>query len=184
MNTPGDNGPRTFLVEMCAVAALWVILYEANGWLFSNLEVTKHINWIFLPAALRMLSVMLLNWSAVAGLFVGAMITNHPVIGENMSHAIVGSALTAFGPYLATHLTSSLLRTSCDFGGLRPRDLYFFALAGSLWNAVPHCVWFDLEGAKSPWTEHFAPMLIGDMLGSILALHTTSFALKLHRNIK
>ena len=51
----------TCTYEICAVALLWVALFEVNNWLFSITEVSRYINWIFLPAALRVLAVLVLG---------------------------------------------------------------------------------------------------------------------------
>lgn len=178
----GENKHRasihTFAAEAALVATAWIVLYALNGWMFANLEVTEHVSWIFIPAALRMFSVMVLNWSAVMGLFVGAMITNNPVLGENMIHALIGSTLTALGPYAATHLTIKLLSTANNFQGISPKQLYIFGITGSLCNVVPHCIWFWIDGAASPWPTQFTPMFMGDMIGTTIILYMASFAMK------
>jgi hypothetical protein len=71
------------LAVAASVAALWVGLFKFNSIFFEYLGVSQYISWVFLPAAIRMISVMLFDWVGAAGLFVGAVITSDPVLNHN-----------------------------------------------------------------------------------------------------
>ena len=53
---------RTFLVQLSVVAGFWVGLFALNGWLFDRFAFSENVSWVFLPAALRMIAVLLAPW--------------------------------------------------------------------------------------------------------------------------
>ncbi len=54
------------MLAIAGIALVYVVFYWLNGWLFSTFKVTENIAWIFLPAAIRMVAVLLAGW-AVSG---------------------------------------------------------------------------------------------------------------------
>lgn len=40
---------------------LFPVVHSANGWLFSFIELTPNVSWIYLPAFLRLLNVLVLG---------------------------------------------------------------------------------------------------------------------------
>ncbi|MCX7222257.1 MAG: hypothetical protein NTW89_05035 [Burkholderiales bacterium] len=162
-----------------AVAVLWTCLFYANDWLFSNLSVSKVIHWIFLPAAIRMLAVMALGWVGAIGLFVGALLTNDMVLHSSWEDAIAIAALSAVGPLAAVRFCTQWLGLEEDFAGLRPTQLITFAVAGAICNVVPHNVYFFFSGHSPDILSGMLPMLVGDLLGTLVVLYLASLALKL-----
>ena len=69
---------RRFIFKAIGVAIAWTLLFKLNMWLFKSLEVNQFVSWVFLPAFIRILSVLLFGWAAVVGLIVGAIITSNP----------------------------------------------------------------------------------------------------------
>jgi uncharacterized membrane protein YhhN len=60
-------------------------------WVFKSLEVNHYVSWIFLPAFIRIVSVLLFGWAAVIGLIIGAIIINHlsPKLGDLYAPVVV-----------------------------------------------------------------------------------------------
>jgi hypothetical protein len=162
-----------------AVAVLWTCLFYANEWLFSAFTVSKVIHWIFLPAAIRMLAVMALGWVGAIGLFIGALLTNDMVLHSGWADALVIAALSALGPLAAVRFCSQRLGLREDFAGLRPTQLLVFAVVGAICNVVPHNVYFFFSGHAPDILSGMLPMLVGDLLGTLVVLYLASLALKL-----
>lgn len=168
----------THIAESCAVAVLWVLLFELNRWLFSIAAVSSYISWIFLPAALRILSVLLLDWRGVAGLFIGAMFTNHPVFGLNMQHSLALSAISALAPMLAVRVSINTLKVSPNLAGLSARQLAIISTLGAVISVVAHNAYFVLAEAAHDWLTAIVPMLFGDLIGTFVTLHLCSAVLR------
>lgn len=161
------------------IALSWCLLFKFNEILFATSEFSKHISWIFLPAAIRMLSVMVFEWVGAVGLFIGAMITSDILLGDNFSTALVLSSLSALGPVFAVAVCSKWLGLSRTLSGLGPRQICLFALIGALFNVVPHNIYLYFAGhMQTPFTG-LLPMLIGDLVGTAIVIYLTSIVLRL-----
>lgn len=161
------------------VALLWVLLYNLNHWIFAVTEVNSYINWIFLPAALRMLAIMACDWAGAAGLFAGVLVTNQQDPTGSFGDGLVLAFLSATGPILAFWFCTKLLNLSNDLSGLTASQLFVFALTGALFNAVPHNIYFYVSGHMSSPIEGLVPMLVGDLVGTLLVLYLASLTLRL-----
>ena len=165
-------------VLAAGVAALWVGLYKFNAIFFQSIGVSQFISWIFLPAAIRMISVMLLDWIGAAGLFVGAVITSQPLLHQNLSEAIVLAGLSALGPVIAVTFCTRWLRMPINLSGLGLRQLTLFGLVGALCNVIPHNIYFYMtDRMQSPLTGIF-PMFVGDLLGTVIVLWVCALVLR------
>jgi len=160
------------------VAAIWVALYKFNAIFFSSIGGGHFISWIFLPAAIRMLSVMLLEWVGAAGLFIGAVITSDPVFNQNLIEAIILAGLSSLGPVLAVTFCTRWLRLPANLAGLGPRQLTLFGLVGALCNVIPHNIYFYFADRMPSPFEGLIPMFIGDLLGTVIILYLAALILK------
>lgn len=167
------------LASGLVVVLLWTGLFYLNEWLFSAISLSGVINWIFLPAAIRMLAVMALGWVGVAGLFIGALLTSDIVTPSGWYDAIVIASLSALGPFVAVRACTHWLSISEDLSGLRPAQLLVVSVAGAACNVVPHNIYFYFSGHTPDIFSGMIPMLVGDLLGTLVILYAASLALKL-----
>ena len=113
-------------LEVGLVAGLWVLLFEINGWMFGAWATSAFANWIFLPAALRLVAVLICGWRGVLGLLIGALITNW-LMQAPWVQAVALSVLSATGPWVAVRLATDHLKLPTDLHGLRFSHLLLFA---------------------------------------------------------
>jgi hypothetical protein len=177
--SPVANSVLGMLASGLLVVLLWTGLFYLNEWLFSAVSVSSVINWIFLPAAIRMLAVMALGWVGVVGLFIGALLTTDIVMHSGWHDAIVIASLSALGPLVAVRVCTQWLGVSDDLSGLRPSQLATFSVAGAVCNVVPHNFYFFFSGHTPDIFSGMVPMLVGDLLGTLVVLYVASLALKL-----
>ena len=71
MNFSGESLLRG-VVAICVVALLWLAVFNVNTWLFSHAAFSERAHWIFLPAAFRIIAVLVLGLRGGAGLMLGA----------------------------------------------------------------------------------------------------------------
>jgi hypothetical protein len=176
---PAANSVLGILASGLLVVLLWTGLFYLNEWLFSAVSLSSVINWVFLPAAIRMLAVMALGWVGVAGLFIGALLTTDIAMHSGWHDAIVIAGLSALGPFVAVRACIQWLRVSEDLSGLTPTQLVIISLAGAVCNVVPHNIYFFFTGHMPDIFSGIVPMLVGDLLGTFVILYVTSLALKL-----
>lgn len=161
------------------VAAIWIALFQLNTWLFSDAKVSGYISWVFLPAAIRMLAVMIGGWAGAFGLFVGALVTNIAFIEYEPLNVVTLAALSSVGPLLAAYLCTRWLRLPKDLSGLHRSQLLVFAVAGAIFNVFPHNMYFYLIGMSSDAWSGVVPMFVGDLLGTLAVLYLASILIRL-----
>ncbi len=170
--------PAWILPSALAVAALWAVIFELNSWLFSAMERSTFVSWIFLPAALRMLAVLSLGWVGALGLFAGAALTNAGLWSQDWRDALGLSLLSALPVWLASEAVRRALALPNSLSGLRTLHLLWFSGAGAMASVSAHNVFFFVTGRSDNLTQHFLPMLVGDMLGMFIVLYIASRVLK------
>ena len=100
---------RRFIFEAIGVAIAWTLLFKLNMWAFKSLEVNHFVSWIFLPAFIRILSVLLFGWAAVTGLIIGAIITSNPAdIGHTTPYVL--ALISGVGPMIAVRFCENVLK--------------------------------------------------------------------------
>ena len=168
---------RRFIFEAIGVAIVWTLLFKLNMWVFKSLEVNHFVSWIFLPAFIRILSVLLFGWAAVIGLIIGAIITSQPTdIGHTSPYLL--AIISGVGPMIAVRFCEYILKLPPTLIGIRPSHLFIFAITGAFVNVSLNGYYFALHQLPSHPITCLSPMFIGDMLGSIIMLYVASFTLK------
>ena len=168
---------RRFIFEALGVAIAWTLLFKLNMWAFKSLEVNHFVSWIFLPAFIRILSVLLFGWAAVIGLIIGAIITSNPAdIGHSTPYVL--AMISGVGPMIAVRFCEYVLKLPPTLIGIRPSHLFIFAITGAFVNVSLNGYYFALHQLPSHPITCLSPMFIGDMLGSIIMLYVASFTLK------
>lgn len=168
---------RRFIFEAIGVAIVWTLLFKLNMWVFKSLEVNHFVSWIFLPAFIRILSVLLFGWAAVIGLIIGAIITSQPAdIGHTSPYLL--AIISGVGPMIAVRFCEYILKLPPTLIGIRPSHLFIFAITGAFVNVSLNGYYFALHQLPSHPITCLSPMFIGDMLGSIIMLYVASFTLK------
>lgn len=172
-----NDQTRKITFEILVTAVLWITLFKMNEWLFQATSINQHINWIFLPAALRMVSVMLLGASGSIGLVLGAWITSNSA--APFIDALALAVLSGLCPYLSVSLCNRLFKLPQDLGGLSARQLLGFAIAGGLVSVTAHHLYFYSRNQVSYLFEGAIPMLVGDIVGALMFLYAAKLCIRL-----
>jgi hypothetical protein len=165
-------------VQALIVAITWVTLYVINDWLFEFVAVSEHVSWVFLPAAVRMLAVLLAGWSGVAGLFVGSLITGlYGFDGASVGQVVVLAGLSALAPMLALTLCASWLNLRSDLRGLSALQLLALSVVCGALTAGLHSLHLWGFGVVGQFSDAFLPMFVGDLVGTVTMLYVAKILL-------
>lgn len=160
------------------VALAYLLFYRLNAWLFDEIKVSDFVSWIFLPAAIRMVAVLLLGWAGVAGLFIGSLLTIVPVLVQDPAHALTLATLSSVMPILAARAVQKLAGISTDLSGLMARHLFLFSLAGGLVNSVAHIAYFMLHDETLSHLGSLPAMFVGDTVGTLVMLYGAAIIMR------
>ena len=166
------------ILFVLGIALAWFVLFELNTWLFSRIHLTGFISWIFLPAAIRMFAVMVGGWAGALGLFLGAILTNLSLLKYEPFNILVLAGLSTLGPLVAFNLCTRWLKLPQDLAGLQSSQLLVFAVAGAIFNTIPHNLYFYFTGLSPDAWSGIVPMFIGDLAGTLIVLYLASVAVR------
>jgi hypothetical protein len=172
---PTNSGIKTICIQVAIVTLIWVIFYRLSLWLFSYFEYNPSVYWIFLPAGIRMISVFIFGWAGVLGLFIGSVITNE----EEMSNYVIYLAMiSSLAPMFAKRICKWLFNISSTLQGLTGKQLLVFSVVGALANALFSSLHFYVSSVSESFND-FAPMFVGDLLGTFIILYLVKGLLRL-----
>jgi hypothetical protein len=167
------------MVQLFAVALAWITLYHLNNLIFSDISINQYVTWIFLPAFIRMLAVMVFDWAGAIGLILGAIITRDPANNDMVSMFALAT-ISGLAPFISMKACQFMFKLPYSFEGLRAHHLFTFAFAGSVTSAGLNHFHFNYFGFDCS-LDTFIPMLIGDFVGTLIMLYLAAFFLRLIR---
>ena len=154
------------------------------------LDNAPHIAWLFLPAGLRLLLIMVFEDKSLLGLFLGAMTTGFIFNDLNLSPWLISliSLIATLTPYLAYRIVK---RYQFELRGnlerLNLHTIASLALAVALLSTLAHHLVFKLNEGVFAKQELTSVMIFfaGDLIGTLLILVLVFAAFKLwHRHVQ
>ena len=174
----GTHHPPSLLSQLGLVAGAWVVLYILNDWLFDHAAISLYASWVFLPAALRMLAVLLFGWTGVLGLFIGSFITGYYTHEfDNPGMVIVLAGLSALAPMVAYLVCARLFGIRADLQGLSAKHLVVLSIVVALVGSVLHNLHFSAIGATDAFSDTFIAMFVGDLIGTFVVLYVAKLVI-------
>jgi hypothetical protein len=155
--------------EVLLSALLYVAFFYINQFITLPLEMGKGVNWIFIPAGLRIFLTLIFNYSGALGLAIASLFINYFDYYEFDWTTKLGIAfICAIAPLLGRHFVIHNLRVNPDLSNISFRQLLIIIIAYSLLSSGLHQIWFGLQGLDSGSFNHWIAMFSGDIAGSIL----------------
>lgn len=153
-----------------AVATVYFLGFHANEVLFSYLEHHRGAHWIFLPAGLRLLSILLLGAEGAVGIFLGSLLITWQ-LGESspMGHFI--EPLISAGAPMITYYVALRSGLSINLKNLSAKLLLVLSVAFATTNALLQSLWDVSEGITESFSSSFFVMFVGDLLGTIIVIY-------------
>lgn len=159
------------------VAMAWVASFKLNEWLFEATSVSVRANWIFMPAALRLIVVLLFDQLGALGLVLGAYLTMpEKSVADLLPHSLIAMS-SGLAPLFAVRAGRRLLGIADSLRGLRTVDIIALSVGCAAANAIilHLSLWFG-DGYDGN-LRHVLSVFVGDVTGSALVLVVLSIAL-------
>ena len=171
----------------CAISAIaYSLLFYFNAWLTNALVFGLGVNWIYLPAGLRLFLTLIFGLPGAVGIAVASfLISYYGDFPHDLTLCIGVGLISGFAPYLARYFVFSNIRLESDLSNLDFPKLIACIAIYSLLSSGLHQWWFStmtLEDTGS--LNHFVVMFIGDVLGSLLLISLIKSCLDLLRKVR
>jgi len=169
---------RTFLVQLSVVAGFWVGLFALNGWLFDRFAFSENVSWVFLPAALRMIAVLLAGWVGALGIFLGSLATGIYFLGtSDPSYIVVIASISALAPTAALLVCARFWGPQLNLTGLSAMHLLALSTVAAGFTAIMHNTFFMALGKVDAVASSTGAMFVGDLIGTLIVLYGAKWVL-------
>ena len=161
------------------VAVAWHLLFTFNAWLMASYTYAAWASWVFMPAALRIIAVLVFGRVGAAGLVVGAFytITQDPII--DLPHQALLALSSGAAPLLAVGLCRAWFRLGENLHGLKPSHIIALSIVGAATNSVLSNAVLALAGRMADDWLPLVVVFLGDLNGTVLVLFAMSSVLGL-----
>jgi hypothetical protein len=150
-----------------------------NEIVFLQFEQSNGINWVFIPAGIRLLSTMLFGLAGFEGLLLAGLYLNFFHFHfDNGFRAWSGALAGALGPYLASLLFKHWFRLEPGLKRLAAHRLLFTGVLCGLLSPVLHHTFTWIVTGRVDWAALTA-MIIGDTIGILIVLSLAKVAMTL-----
>ena len=171
----------------CLIGAMaYTFVFYFNGWLTDSLVFGLGVNWIYLPAGLRLFLTLILGLPGAIGIAVASFfISYYGDFPHELTVCIGVGLISGFAPYLASLFVFKNLRLEADLSNLNFPKLMACILIYALLSSGLHQAWFATEGLDHTGTiKHFLVMFMGDIFGSLLLISLIKYCIDLLRRSK
>ena len=180
----GTLSELTFALLISALS--YTSLFYVNNWLTSELVFSLGVNWIYLPAGLRLFLTLIFGLPGAIGIVLASFLISY--LGEfphNLTLCLGIGLVSGFAPYLARFFVINNTELQADLGNLSLQKLISCIFIYALLSASFHQLWYGVEGLQNTGTfNHFLVMFIGDVLGSILLIAVIKYGLDTLKRVR
>ena len=176
MNLPIERWLQ-FVLIVSGTALSWRAAFDLNMWLFSDAALTDRAHWVFLPAALRIMAVLILRTPGALGLMLGAYLTLPHANPDDVTYEILLAVSSGAAPLVAVLACQSLFTIREDLAGLNGWHIIALSIACAAANALILNSLQSAMGRQVPDVEAIAAVFAGDVLGAAIVLTAITLSL-------
>jgi hypothetical protein len=155
-----------------ATIVLFAGFLVVNEWLFLRFEYAPGINWVYLPAGMRLVCTLLFGGAGAIGLLIVSWLVSFlHFFPHDPVRAFVGGLIGAGAPYLVYILARRRFGLQASLVNLTSRRLLVCILAYSVASPLLHHLWFFIHGDRGNLAQGLLAMFIGDLLGTLIVVY-------------
>lgn len=175
-----------WLFQLLLSALTYSILFYCNTAVASSLTFGIGVNWIYLPAGLRLFLTLIFGLSGAIGISIASFfISYYGDFSQDLTLCIGIGVISGFAPYLARVFILKNMQLESDLSNLNIYKLGACILLYAFLSAGLHQWWFSTMGLDEAGTlNHFAVMVFGDVLGSLLLIAVVKSGMDLLKRFK
>jgi len=160
------------VLKIIGVALCWFLLFKLNAVIFSGWNLNAFVNWVFLPAFIRLAAVLVFDWLGVIGLFVGAELINYP--DPSLTDGLMLSMCSAISPIISLWIVRWVKNIDVELETLTLNKLLWLTFIYAATNSIIHNLYFYVSHRQSTNLHYFGQMFMGDFVGTLITLYLIS----------
>jgi hypothetical protein len=157
---------------------MFAVTLIANDWLFSRLEFAAGINWIYLPAGVRLVATLLFGEAGAAGLLIVSWwVDFFWFFPDDPQRAFVGGIISTVAPYGVYVVARRVYGLQASLANLTPGRLLILAVAYAITGPLLHHLYFAWRG-QTDLVPGFLAMATGDLVGTLIVIYSVRAVLR------
>ena len=150
---------------------VFLALNRVNEFVFGPFEHSAGINWVFLPAGIRLLATLLFGAAGFLGLLLASLYLNfqHFVFPDQV-RALSGAIAGAGGPYLAYLFAKHWFDLGPRLKNLTAQRLLVTGVLCGIMSPAFHHAFMWVQTGLLDWTA-LGIMITGDIVGILIVLY-------------
>jgi hypothetical protein len=167
-------------------AFLYSVLFYFNDWLTSHMSYGLGVNWIYLPAGLRLFLTLVFALPGALGIATASfLISFFGAFSQDLTTCIGVSLISGFAPYLARFFVMANVPLAADLSDLNMQRLIVCILIYAILSSGLHQWWFAIRALDNTGSlQHFIVMFVGDIIGTLLLIALIKYGLDLLKKTK
>ena len=178
--------PR-YLGRIFGVVAAWVGVFTLNESVLAATQHSSRANWVFLPAAVRLLAVLLFGEVGAVGVVFGSLLTLPHAMAIDPAYNAALAISSGAAPLAAVLVSRQFMAISRNMGGLRAWHILVLSVSCAASNAIVLNGYMWASGHLHGDFIQIATVFVRDMLGTAIVLFVLSnllaFTLPQPRNV-
>jgi hypothetical protein len=169
------TGLKETVVKQVGYVGITIIAFIGLNWIneliFIRLEQSNGVNWVFLPAGIRLLATLFFGFAGFVGLLLASLYLNfHHFAFPDEVRAVSGAIAAAGGPYLAYLFAKHWFDLGPRLRNLTAQRLLFTGVLCGLMSPAFHHAFIWVQTGLVDWTALVA-MITGDIVGVLIVLY-------------
>lgn len=167
-----------------SIALIWLGSFNLNMWLFSSLHHSERADWIFMPAALRILAVLIFAETGALGLAAGAYLTLSHAPTSPPAYEIAMAVTSGLAPLLGLQMCRWIAPLGKDLAGLNPKDIIILSIVTAVANSFLVNTCLALAGKFDKDMTQLATIFVGDIAGAAIVLAVISSSVDIYHKFR
>lgn len=160
------------LSMIAATMVMFIATLGLNELLFTRLEFAHGINWVYLPAGVRLLATLLFAHAGAIGLLlVSTLVSFFWFFPDDPVRAAAGTIISTVAPYGVYLAARHVYGLQASLANLSPRNLLECALMYAIVGPLMHHLWFAFYEHKTGLLHSYLAMFTGDLAGALIVLY-------------
>lgn len=151
---------------------IYSALFAINSHVLYALDFGVGVNWIFLPAGLRLLLTLLFSVSGALGISIASCFISYFFYFE---HDVVlgfgAGIISGLAPFVARFIFFRDLDMESTLSHLNAKKLIYCIIIYSILSPLFHQLWYYSRGVHDEFLQHLGVMIIGDFTGTIIMIY-------------
>ncbi|MCA1324441.1 hypothetical protein [Herbaspirillum sp. alder98] len=153
-------------------AAIFLLTLVVNEIVFPNLAFITGVNWIYLPAGIRLLCTLLFAEAGATGLLIASWAACFfYLFPHDIGRSLAGGVISALAPYVSYLFIERRFGLGTSLRELSGKRLLIAAVLYAVIGSSLHHIWFGLSNDPGASLESWGVMFIGDLSGTLITLY-------------